>query len=87
MILGEPVDVVLQGVDAGSGEIRLAHRAAEHAPEAHQRRHAVAPPGEHRAPRPAEALGDRDRDQVERRRKRSRVLAARDRGVQQAGAV
>ena len=38
VVLGEPLDVVLERVDAGGGEdARLPHRAAEHAAEAHER--------------------------------------------------
>ena len=66
----------------------LAHRAAEHPPVADERAStSLARAGEHRAARAAEPLRQRDRDEVERRGQRRRVVAAGGRGVEQPRAV
>ena len=59
VVLGEPLDVVLEGVDPGRGEdAGLAHRAAQHARKRRAPRCRLARPGEHRpagAPSPFES--------------------------------
>ncbi len=85
--VGQPLDVVVEGVQAGGGEHpRLAHRAAEHAPVAHERGDVLAVPASTEPP--GSRVPSRARsDEVERRGERRRVVAARDRGVQQPRAV
>ena len=82
VVVGEPLDVVVERVDAGGGDDpRLAHRAAEEvllAPRALDR---LGRAREERAERAAEALREAERDGVEARadRRRARRRARRPR--------
>ena len=88
MILGQAPDVVIERVDAGSGEHpRLAQRAAQHLLETPRLRDQLGGAREHRADRRAEALGEVDPRRVERRRVIARRDAGGDDGVHQPRAV
>ena len=88
MVVGEPVDVVVERIDAsGRDDAGLAHRAAEEVLQAPCVRHHLGIAGEDRAQRAAEPLREAERDGVEARADLGRVDPERDRCVQQAGAV
>ena len=88
VVVGEPVDVVIERVDAGRrDDPRLAHRAAEEVLEPRAPRHQLREPGDERAERAAEALREAERDRVEAARRSRRRDPERDGGVQQPRAV
>ena|SRR6266540_3717649 len=88
MVLGEPLDVMIEGVQAGGCEDPdLSHRTAGHPAITHCRADDVAGPGENRSPRRAEPLRQGDRDEVEGFGAAGRSMTAGDGGVEQARAV
>ena len=79
VILREPLDVVVERVDAGRGDDpRLAHRSAELMLVPPRAQHSLRRPGDDRAERAAEPLREADRDRV-RRGPRSKPAARRSR--------
>ena len=66
VVVGEPLDVVVERVDAGRrDDPRLAHRAAEEVLQPPRLSHHLGRAGEQRAERAAEALREAERDGVE----------------------
>ena len=73
VVVGEPLDVVVERVDAGRGDDpRLAHRTAEEVLHAPRVRHHLGGAGEERAERAAETLRETERDGVEAARRSPR---------------
>ncbi len=88
VVVGEPVDMVVEGVDARSGDdSRLAHRATEEVLLAPGTLDQLARAGEERAERAAEPLGETERDGVEARGEDRGCDAERGGGVQEPCAV
>ena len=88
VVVGEPVDVVLERVDARRGDDPgLAHRAAEEVLLAPGALDQLARAREQRAERAAQALRETERDGVEAGGDLGGVDAERDGGVEQARAV
>ena len=88
VIVGEPLDVVLEGEDAcGGDDPRLPHRAAEEVLLAPCALDQVARAGEESAERAAEALRETERGGVEAPRDRRRSDAECDRRVEDPRAV
>ncbi len=88
MIIGEPVDLMIQRVLAGrSDDAALAHRAAPAQLEPERLVAERARPGQHRAAGRTEALAEIDPDRIERPRVVGRGDAARDARIEQACAV
>ena len=88
VVVGEPFDVVIEGVDTRRGDdSRLTHGAAEEVLHAAGIRHHLGRAGKQRAEWAAETLRETERDGVETAADRRGLLAAADRGVQQPGAV
>ena len=74
VVVGEPVDVVVERVEAGrSHDPGLAHRPAEEVLLAPRALHQLARAGEQRAERAAEPLREAERHRVEARRDRPRA--------------
>jgi len=83
VVVREAGHVVLEGVQTGCREDPdLAHRPTGHPAVTHGRGDVLAGPGQHRAAGGAEALGQGDRDEVERRGNLDRAAARGDRGVE-----
>ena len=88
VVLGQPLDVVVEGVDArGGDDPGLAHRAAELVLVAPRAQHPLRRPRDDRAERAAEPLREADRDRVGVARDRGRLIAARDGGIEEPRAV
>ena len=88
MVLGEPVDVVIERVEAsGRDDSRLAHRPSEEMLEPARLRHALVRPGDDRPKRTAEALREAERDRVELAPVIRRGRPARDGSVHESRAV
>ena len=88
VVVGQPLDVVVERVQAGRGDhARLAHRAAPHLLVAPRLGDQLRRAGQHGADRRAEALGQVDPGGVEAVGVRARLHAARDDGVHQPRAV
>src|SRR5437879_13090526 len=88
MIVGDPVDVVVQRVQRGGGDDpRLAHRASEEVLATSSVRHQLRGTGDQRSERTAEALREAERDGVETASDARRLDSARDRGVDEARTV
>ena len=85
---GEPLDVVVEGVERGGGDhAGLAHRTAEEELLPPGDLHQVGGAGEHRPERAAEPLREAQRDGVDPRADRCGGHAERDGGVHQPRAV
>jgi hypothetical protein len=88
VIVGEPLDVMVERVDAGRGDdARLPHRAAEEVLAAPRLRHQLVRAGDQRAQRTAQPFREAERDRVERTADARGRDTARDRCVDQARAV
>jgi hypothetical protein len=88
VVLGKPLDVVVERVDPGRGDDpRLPHRAAEEMLAAPRLQHQRFRPGEERAERAAEPLREAERDRVEVPADLRRRRAARHRRVHEPRAV
>ena len=88
VVIRQAVEMMVECVDAGRAEnARLAHRTARHAPVAYRPVDQRARTGEQRAAGRAQSLGQRDRDQIERRGERRAGAPARHRSVPKPRAV
>ena len=88
MVVGEPLDVVIEGEDAGRGDDpSLPHGAAELMLEPPPLRHQLGRPRDERPERAPEALREADRHRVELPGDIRRGDAARNRGVEYTRAV
>ena len=88
VVVREPVDVVLERVDArGCDDPCLAHRAAEEVLEPARVPHHLGLPGQDGAERAAEAFRETERDRVEASADLSGVDPGRDGSIHQARAV
>ena len=88
VVVGEPVDVVVERVQAGGrDDPRLAHRAAEQVLQPPRVAHHLVTAGEHRAERAAEPLREAERDRVEARADLLDLDPERHRRVQEPRAV
>ena len=88
MVVGEPVDHVLERVDAGRGDdAGLAHAAAEHLAVAPRLGDELLRAAEHGADRAAQALREAERDRVAVRREAGDRDAELHGGVEDARAV
>ena len=88
VIVGQPLDVMLERVEAGGGEdAGLAHAAAEHLADAVHAVDELRRAADQRADRRAEALRQAERDGVEPLHPARRRDAAGDDGVEQPRAV
>jgi hypothetical protein len=88
VVLGQPVDVVIERVHAGGRhDPGLPHGAAELVLEASRPHHALRRARDDRAERAAEPLREADRDRLRVSGDRRRLHPARNRGVEQPRAV
>ena len=88
VVIRKPLDVVVERVEPGGrDDPGLAHRAAEEVLEAPRLRHPLPRPGDERAERAAEALGEAEAHGVELAPVLGRRDAGGDRGVEEPGAV